>query len=160
MILLPDFCYWVETEVFWHYETAHFLPALRMGVVLDSSTRPNKLTGDCAGPYQHVVAHMQVRGGGVRRVHRVLYIQVNSEPWIDDGSDNYCRPDSFRPREPLTLPPETFDPGLGVLGPMRHDWTRRIKEVKARWDRYYQALGISPPCSVDRWGETYDLPQF
>lgn len=160
MLILPDFCYFCEESVHWCREDAQLLPALRIGTVVDSSIPSNKLTTDCAGPYQFVVAFMRVKVGIVRRLHRILYLNVAAEPWRDDGSDNWVLPSSFKPREPLTLPPVEFDPGLGVLGPMRHEWTRRIEYKRKQWDRYYQALGIAPPQSRDRWGETYDLPQF
>lgn len=157
MLILPDYVYKWETEVCWRFDTAHLLPALRIGVVIDGSSQLNKI--HAAGPYQLVAGFMKVSGGGERRYHRILYVQTNAEPWKDDGSDNWVLPSSFKPREPMTERPETFDPGLGTLGPMRHAWTKLIASVKARWDRHYQNLGILPPSqSRDRWGETYASP--
>lgn len=156
-IILPAYAHKFETEPKWIYPSAHLLPALRMGVFVDGSGRMGSIT---PGPYQLILGYMQV-SGGYRRVHRYLYIRTNADPWWeDDGSDNFCLPSSFKPREPMTEWPTEFDPGLGVLGPMKHALTRVVKEVKARWDRWYQNLGIRPPPSRDRWGETYDIPQF
>ena len=138
------------------------LPFIRHGVVVGSSTVPNKLGIYSGPPFSLVVCYMAVSAGEHRPVHRIGYLRC-VEPKRDladdyDGSDNLILPTTFAPGRYATVKPTKFGMAdSGPVGNLKLKWLQRLQQANVYWSQRFRNLSVRPPGSNQQlWGRDYE----